>query len=47
MWKGGQVVVIETDNSVGAGEGNRDDKQVLDRYGAKEKNAGQIKVDFM
>lgn len=25
-------------NSLGAGEGNRDDNQVLHRYGVKEKN---------
>lgn len=36
--KRGQEVVIVTGNRLGAGEGNRDDKKVLDRYGVKEKN---------
>lgn len=36
--KWGQEVVIVTGNSLGAGEGNRDDNQVLHRYGVKEKN---------
>lgn len=31
-------MVIVTGNSLGAGEGNRDDNQVLHRYGVKEKN---------
>lgn len=31
-------MVIVTGNSLGAGEGNRDDNQVLHRYSVKEKN---------
>lgn len=36
-WKGSEDRSV-TGNSLGAGEGNRDDNQVLHRYGVKEKN---------
>ncbi|XP_051784638.1 uncharacterized protein LOC127528037 [Erpetoichthys calabaricus] len=42
----GQKVVIEADFNCHVGEGNSGDKEVIGRYGVKERNEGQRIVDF-